>query len=106
MLATAYRFMWQNQEEHWVGPRQFEPDSITRQKLRQVQIIAAMEQSLRLHPQDAISHDTLARIYMSNNFYMDIALEHFQAAYNYRSRAPGESLENYKKRIEEMEKGK
>jgi tetratricopeptide (TPR) repeat protein len=77
-LAKTYAALTLWQEDVWnESYRRSIPGSplSQRQRLRQIQIIAALEALLRLRPDDAEAHRMLGESYSVLNFY-DLALEH------------------------------
>jgi hypothetical protein len=92
-LAEACEALWRNQENHWAPPQ--EPH--LRPSLREVQVITALKNYLKLKPDDASVHLTLVQIFQSLNF-MDAAYDHLQAAYQHLRRAPEETLANFQER--------
>jgi tetratricopeptide (TPR) repeat protein len=101
-LATAYRALWQEQEDVWLGMRLASSGQTPRQQMRHVQTVSAIEQGLRLRPTDAQGHETLGNLYYQAG-YNDLALEHFQESLKYAVRNPGESMDEFKKRIETVQ---
>jgi hypothetical protein len=74
-LAQAYMELLNRQENHWLPIQRQEQELVSRQKLRQVQIITALEQSLKLNDDDAAVHDALATQYLQLG-YLDLAASH------------------------------
>ncbi|HMC88961.1 MAG TPA: hypothetical protein VKI17_05415, partial [Gemmataceae bacterium] len=75
-LAQAYFTLWREQEEHWTGQASnLGPPRLPRQQLRHVQTTTALEQAVKLRPDDAAAHMRLFQIYATLN-YLDLALEH------------------------------
>jgi hypothetical protein len=103
-LAEAYATLWREQEEHWVGQSYTSRDFLPRQKLRQVQLLTALEYYLMLRPQDGEAHWRLFQSYAQLQ-YLDLALDHLRWATEYfASRGPGrgESREEFQRRIEQL----
>src|SRR5205807_2004642 len=98
-----YLALWQQQEEVWASMSQMSPGQSARQQMRQIQLITALEQGLRLRPTDVQAHQTLGEIYYSQTLYHDLALEHFQEALKRAARDPGETQDQFKKRLEDSQ---
>jgi hypothetical protein len=75
-------------------------------QLRQVQIVTALEQAVRLDPNLEAAHFELARLYGERN-YLDQSLEHFREETRLAhqiGRRPGESAEQFSLRLEVHDK--
>jgi tetratricopeptide (TPR) repeat protein len=75
-LAKAYDVLLTFQETHWANQPAAQ-ELIARQRLRQVQIAAALERAVKLRPEDADVHELLFRVYTLAR-YQDLALEHLR----------------------------
>lgn len=105
LLAEAYTTLWEEQEEHWVGRSSSIQELRPRQKLRQIQLITALQDYLLLRPQDGDAHLKLFQNFLRLQ-YLDLALDHLrQAAESIASAGPGrrESREDFKRRLEPMQ---
>jgi hypothetical protein len=103
-LAEAYAMLWRDQEEHWVGLTSTAQD-LPRRKLRETQLLTALEYYLMLRPDDGEAHWKLFQNYARLEF-LDLALDHLRAATELNaSRGPvrRESREEFKKRLDQME---
>jgi hypothetical protein len=105
-LAEAYALLWREQEEHWVGLSYASRDASPRQKLRQVQLLTALEYYLILRPQDGEAHWRLFQSYAQLQ-YLDLALDHLHAAAEFfAAKGPGrgESREDFQQRMEQLQR--
>jgi tetratricopeptide (TPR) repeat protein len=103
-LAEAYALLWRDQEEHWVGLTSAAPD-LPRRKLRDTQLLTALEYYLLLRPEDGDAHLKLFQNYARLEFW-DLAVDHLRAATEAtasRGRARRESPEDFKRRLDQME---
>ena len=105
-LADAYVMLWKQQEDHWVSLSYASRDVPPRQKLRQVQLLTALEYYLMLRPQDGEAHWKLFQSYAQLQ-YLDLALDHLRAAAEYyASKGPGrgEDREHFQGRMEQLQR--
>jgi tetratricopeptide (TPR) repeat protein len=99
-LAQSYYTLWREQEEHWTGQASYVGmPRMARQQLRHIQMTTALEQAVKLRPDDASAHMQLFQIYGTLN-YLDLALEHFQEYVNLLALGPNESQEDFNKRAD------
>jgi tetratricopeptide (TPR) repeat protein len=75
-LAEAYRLLGQNQEDQWTGRRGITTGT-RRQRLREAQIVAALEHDARVRTNHVETHVRLRELYMQHQFY-DLALDHLR----------------------------
>jgi hypothetical protein len=104
-LAEAYALLWGEQEEHWVGPTPASNDLVPRQKLRQVQLLTALEYYVLLRPDNGEAHRKLFQNYIQLQ-YWDLALDHLRAAtdfYTSKGPLPRESPDEFKRRLDQMQ---
>ncbi|HLJ93014.1 MAG TPA: hypothetical protein VKU02_07465 [Gemmataceae bacterium] len=104
-LAEAYTMLSGEQEDHWVGPTSVGMGSPPRQKLRQTQILAALEFYITLRPNDGEAHFRLFQMYAQMQ-YLDLALDHLRVATEALAAAgPGrrEGREDFKRRLDQMQ---
>jgi hypothetical protein len=107
ILGRAYSQLWRAEENSWCTPAPFSPDQYPRQKLRFVQLVAALEHGLKARPDDADAHFQLWESYRDMHF-MDLATDHlreFLKATRAAGPRPGESREDLQRYLEELEKG-
>jgi hypothetical protein len=105
-LARAYNLVLTAQEEHWTGRAAAPRDLNPRQKLRQVQMVAALEHGLKLRPDDPEAHEMLFQAYFQAGYH-DLALDHLRDAVKYGAAAgqkPGDTRDTFKTRIENMQR--
>jgi hypothetical protein len=103
-LAQAYIVLWSRQEYHWQPVLRQEAELLTHQKLRQVQLVTALEQCLKLNPAEAEVHLILWSHYKSPQVHcFDLALEHLEAAIRLLSKQSGKADE-VAGRVEELQK--
>lgn len=101
-LALAYSTLWREQEEHWTGQANYGGmPRMARQQLRHIQMTTALEQAVKLRPDDASARLQLFQIYGTLN-YLDLALEHFQEYVNLLAPGPNESQEDFNKRADPL----
>jgi len=72
-LAKSYLVLWKSMEDVWSPSVTNQLSS--RQSLRQIQAITALEHVLLLRPDDADAHHLLAELYGTSG-YLDLAMEH------------------------------
>src|SRR5262249_22447792 len=71
-LADAYALLWGEQEEHWIGSSSATQELQPREKLRQIQLLTALEYFVMLRPQDEDAHWKLYQNYARLQ-YLDLA---------------------------------
>lgn len=107
-LARALLLLGKYQRELWIGP------SPGLDELREVQVVAALQQALLLNPRSAMTHQLLAETYENMNrndprfpTHLDLALEHWgQWSQRMREKGPrpGETPDIFEKHISSVEK--
>lgn len=87
-FVEALERLWVQQEQHWAGASPHQAGSF-RNTLRRLQWTAAAKAALRLSPQAHEAYEgqrqlqlhlKLARMYETDLYYLDVALEHYQEA--------------------------
>jgi hypothetical protein len=105
-LARAYETIWAAQEQQWISRPQNTPDLLPRQRMRQIQIVTALENSLKLPPTNPDAHLKLFRVYTQNRC-MDLGLDHLRECYktvNLAGARPGESPDDFRTRRDELQR--
>jgi tetratricopeptide (TPR) repeat protein len=104
-LAVGYGVLWQALEERWTVGR-----APRVAMLRRIQQLAALQQALLLNPDAEEVHRALKTVYLALGYY-DMALEHLNEEIEQTQRNGPvrtleqiETLEEFRKRLEELEK--
>jgi hypothetical protein len=100
-LALSYFTLWQKQEEHWSRPIGAQ-EMLPRQRLRQIQITAALERGLKLRPDFEEGHQMLYQVYGQTR-YVDLAVDHLREYVKLLSPKLGEKPEVFKARADGWE---